>query len=158
MLSSVRVPGEDGIMTRLRDRSNDEPGLVEVAHMAPPDDRPGRGDERGAESEATDEHGDGAVEAEKTEAVAYELVFDCRDERAGLPIMARIESVVGPTWEVRRGERGPTWSLTIEFPSQRAADRFFCSDFYSRICTEVRRQCASALLVVPLGPVVDREQ
>lgn len=146
------------MMTRLRDRPPGDTDLVETVDMAPPEDRPARGDERGSEPEATGEHGDGATEAEETEPVAYELVFDCRDESASLPIVGRIESVVGPTWEVRRGECGPTWSLTIEFPSQRAADRFFCSDFYSRICTEVRRQCVSALLVVPLGPVGDRER
>lgn len=125
-------------------------GLTDVS--SPSDQDPGIAD--GGDGLPRSRDGDGAAEAL---TVAYELVFDCRDEVVGHSILRRIEEVVGPTWEVTRGEDGPTWSLTLEFPSQAAADRFFCSDFYSRICVEVRRQCVSALLVVPLGPVVDRE-
>lgn len=83
--------------------------------------------------------------------VRYEVVFDCRDRMVGNRLVDRIEGVVAPTWRIERGEEGPTWSVTIEFPSATVADRFFRSDFYRQFCTETRRSCRSSVLVVPLG-------
>ena len=91
------------------------------------------------------------------ERVAYEIVYDCRDRMLGQRLAQRLDEVVGPTWELRRVEEGPTWSIAIEFPDPRAADRFFDSDFYRQFCIEARRSCRSAVLVVPLGPVEDSD-
>ncbi|MDX1620501.1 MAG: hypothetical protein R3320_05900 [Nitriliruptorales bacterium] len=87
------------------------------------------------------------------ERVAYEIVYDCRDRMTGQRLAQRLDEVVGPTWELRRVEEGPTWSIAIEFPTPQAAERFFDSDFYRQFCIEARRSCRSSVLVVPLGPV-----
>lgn len=85
--------------------------------------------------------------------IAYEIVYDCRDRMLGQRLAQRLDEVVGPTWSIRRVEEGPTWSIVIEFPSSRSAERFFDSDFYRQFCIEARRGCRSSVLVVPLGPV-----
>ncbi len=82
----------------------------------------------------------------------YEIVFDTRDRLLGNRLVSRIESVMGPTYPVQRGDSGPTWSVMIDFPHGKAADRFFSSDFYRQLCIEIRRSCNSPVLVVPMGP------
>lgn len=85
--------------------------------------------------------------------IAYEIVYDCRDRMLGQRLAQRLDDVVGPTWDIRRVEEGPTWAVAIEFPSERAATKFFDSVFYRQFCIEARRSCRSSVLVVPLGPV-----
>ncbi len=85
--------------------------------------------------------------------VAYEIVYECRDKMLGVRLAQRLEEVLAPTYEVRRTEEGPSWAVSIEFPSRTSADRFFDSDFYRQFCIEARRSCRSAVLVVPLGDV-----
>lgn len=98
--------------------------------------------------------GDGATaETGSAGRVRYEIVFECRDRMVGGRLAARIEEVIGPTFPVAKGEEGPTWSVTIEFPSPAAGDRFFASDFYRQFCIEVRRSAHSSVLVVPMGPL-----
>lgn len=91
--------------------------------------------------------------AEDSERIAYEIVYDCRDRMLGQRLAQRLQDVVEPTWDIRRVEEGPTWSVAIEFPSGRSAERFFDSDLYRQFCIEARRSCRSSVLVVPLGPV-----
>lgn len=85
--------------------------------------------------------------------VAYEIVYECRDKMLGGRLAQRLEDVVGPTWQLRRVEEGPSWALVIEFPSPASANRFFDSEFYRQFCIEARRSCRSSVLVVPLGKV-----
>lgn len=89
--------------------------------------------------------------------VAYEIVYDCADEVRGRALAEHIEEVVSPTWQVDRSETGPIWALTLTFPSERDADRFFHSEFYSRVCVQAREECEGSVLVVPLGPVAERQ-
>jgi hypothetical protein len=88
-----------------------------------------------------------------TTTVAYEIVYDCRDRMVGSRLAQRLQDVLGPTYRVDRTEEAASWSVTVRFPSQASADRFFDSDFYRQFCIEVRRSCRSPVLVVPLGPV-----
>lgn len=92
------------------------------------------------------------MSGEEQPGVAYEIVYDCHEEGDGARMAERIRGVIGPTWSIERVSAGPEWALRIEFPSQHDADRFFDSDFYREVCDQIRRQCASAVLVVPLGP------
>lgn len=87
-------------------------------------------------------------------AVRYEVAFDCRDHVTGERLLRSIESTAGDSVAVRAAETGPTtWSVTLEFPRQAAADAYLDGDAYRRFCEEVRRTCQASVLLIPLGPV-----
>lgn len=118
-----------------------------------PDDGEG---EAVAETSTSDELTPAAsdeTEEAADQPLAYDIVFECRDKMLGARLAQRLEDVLGPTYDVERTEETAGWAVTIRFPSQRSADRFFDSDFYRQFCIEARRSCRSAVLVVPLGPV-----
>lgn len=85
-------------------------------------------------------------------AVAYDLVFECRSRRNGALLAARLEEAVAGFGDARRAEEGPTWSVTVTFPSQAQADAFFADDRYEGFTADARERCRSSVLVVPLGP------
>ena len=89
--------------------------------------------------------------------IGYEIVYDCRDRMLGRRLAQRLDEVAGPTWNLRLVEEGPTWSIAIEFPDERTAERFFDGEPYRQFCIEARRSCRSSVLVVPLGPTEDSE-